>query len=381
MPGTTAAGATFAPMRYYLLAGEASGDLHGAGLVRELHRQDAGAVIRAWGGDRMAAAGAEVVKHYRDLAFMGFVEVVKHLRTIFRNIDLAKEDIEAFRPDVLVLIDYPGFNLRIAKWAKARGIRVVYYISPQAWAWKEGRVRSIKRDVDQMLVILPFEVPFYGKHGYEVQYVGHPLVEVIAAEKAAAPPAPIGDGRPVVALLPGSRAQEIQKKLPVMLSVVRHFPEVQFAVAAAPAQPESLYRDLIGEAPVALVTGRTYDLLRQARAALVTSGTATLETALFGVPEVVCYKGHPVSYWLAKKLIKVKYISLVNLILDAPVVPELIQDELNEANLTRHLHALLNGRERDAMLDRFRQLWNDLGGQRASEHAARAVIQVAGRGV
>jgi lipid-A-disaccharide synthase len=362
-------------MRYYLIAGEASGDLHGSGLVRELKAGDAGADIRAWGGDRMQAAGATLIKHYRDLAFMGFVEVVKHLGTIFRNISFAKEDILAFKPDVLVLIDYPGFNLRIAKWAKEQGIRVVYYISPQAWAWKEGRVKDIRRDVDQMLVILPFEVPFYDRWDYKVDYVGHPLVEAIQAEKEKPEPEPIGNGKPLVALLPGSRAQEIRTKLPIMLTAVRHFPDVQFAVAGAPSQPDSLYTEIIGAAPVQLVTGRTYELLRQARAALVTSGTATLETGLFGVPQAVCYKGHPVSYWLAKKLIKVKYISLVNLILDAPVVPELIQHELNEERLVSTLADLLpDTAARAKMLNAYSQLWNVLGGPGASAKAAKLIV-------
>lgn len=361
-------------MRYYLIAGEASGDLHGSNLVKALHARDAQAEMRCWGGDKMEAAGATLVKHYRDLAFMGFVEVIRHLRTILRNIDFCKKDILAFRPDVLILIDYPGFNLRIAEWAKKQGIRVVYYISPQVWAWKEGRVEKIKRTVDQMLVILPFEVPFYEKWKYKVTYVGHPLVEVVRRELEEVPVVPVSD-KPVIALLPGSRSQEIRQKLPEMLKMVPHFPAYRFVVAQAPAQPESLYRELIGDRDVVIVNNQTYNLLKQARAALVTSGTATLETALFGVPQVVCYKGNPISYWLARKLIKVKYISLVNLIMDKPVVKELIQSDLNERNLKKELQQLLieGPRLRDMKAD-YAALWQLLGSEKASERAAGEIL-------
>ena len=366
-------------MRYYIIAGEASGDLHGGNLIAALHRRDASAHIRCWGGDRMEAAGATLVRHYRDLAFMGFVEVLRHLRTILRNIAFCKQDILAFRPDVLVLIDYPGFNMRIAAWARKQGIRVVYYISPQVWAWKEGRVRQLRRDVDRMLVILPFEVDFYRGWQYEVQYVGHPLVEVVRQARSA-PPAPAFSDKPVIALLPGSRSQEIQAKLPVMLQMLRHFPDHQFIIAQAPAQPRELYASLIGTLPVQLVQHQTYELLMQASAALVTSGTATLETALFGVPQVVCYKGNPVSYWLAKKLIKIKYISLVNLIMDKPVVTELIQQELNEDNLKRELGLLLTDSPRlRQMRADYQVLWEKLGNEPASERAAEAVMEMGAR--
>ena len=363
-------------MRYYLLAGEASGDLHGAALIRALKTADPQADFRAWGGDRMEAAGATLVKHYRDLAFMGFVEVVKHLGTILRNIRLAKEDILAYSPDVLILIDYPGFNMRIAKWAKQQGIRVVYYISPQIWAWKEGRVKALRRDVDQMLVILPFEKDFYKKHQMEVAYVGHPLIGAVAAQKERSVDASLQFEKPVIALLPGSRAQEIRQKLPIMLSVARHFPNHQFVVAAAPAQPLALYKELVGSLPVKIIAGKTYEILQVAEAALVTSGTATLETALFGVPQIVCYRGNPVSYQLAKRLIKVKYISLVNLILDAPVVPELIQDALNKENLVRELGKLTspNSAHRAQMLAQYEKLWNLLGSTDASAEAARLIV-------
>jgi lipid-A-disaccharide synthase len=366
-------------MRYYIIAGEASGDLHGSNLIKAIHEQDNAADVRCWGGDKMQAAGATLVKHYRDLAFMGFVEVIMHLRTIMRNMDFCKKDIAAWKPDVLVLIDYPGFNMRIAEWAKKEGIRIVYYISPQVWAWKENRVEKIKRDVDKMLVILPFEVDFYHKWDYKVTYVGHPLIEVVRHEKVDVPVKPITD-KPIIALLPGSRAQEIKIKLPVMLQVVKHFPQYAFVVAQASAQPESLYQELIGDAPVLIVKDQTYNLLKQSTAALVTSGTATLETALFGVPEVVCYKGNPISYWLATKLVKVKYISLVNLIMDKLVVTELIQDDLNEAQLKTALDRLLNDEAYKEQLQQdYATLWYKLGSSHASGNAAKEIVAMAKR--
>ena len=366
-------------MRYYIIAGEASGDLHGGNLIRELHMQDAAANVRCWGGDKMQAAGATLVKHYRDLAFMGFVEVLKHLRTIFRNINFCKKDILEYKPDVLVLIDYPGFNMRIAEWAHQQGIKIVYYISPQVWAWKESRVKKIKRDVDKMLVILPFELDFYRKWHYPVVYVGHPLVEVVAHEKANVPVRRISH-KPLIALLPGSRRQEIKIKLPVMLQMLKHFPDHQFVVAGAPAQPDSFYQELIGSGNVMLLRNDTYNLLKQASAALVTSGTATLETALFGVPQVVCYKGNQVSFWLATKLIKVKYISLVNLIMDKPVVAELIQQDLNESRLKEELGKLLySSGKKQQLTDDYSQLWHKLGDLAASQKAAAEIIALAAK--
>ncbi len=361
-------------MRYYIIAGEASGDLHGSNLIKALHRQDQQAEVRAWGGDLMQAAGAELIKHYRDLAFMGFVEVIKHLGTILDNIRFCKKDILEYKPDVLILIDYPGFNMRIAEWAKKQGIKTVYYISPQVWAWKEARVKKIRRDVDLMLVILPFEEEFYRKWNYKVTYVGHPLIEVVSHEKSDVPPVRLSD-KPIIALLPGSRKQEIQFKLPEMLKMVPHFPDYQFVVAQAPSMPDQVYTELIGQQNVMLAPGQTYNLLKQAEAALVTSGTATLETALFGVPQIVCYKGNPVSFWLAKKLVKIKYISLVNLIMDKPLVRELIQDELNEANLKEELTKLLfNDHHRKQLLDDYKQLWHRLGDRHASNTAAAEII-------
>lgn len=364
-------------MRYYIISGEASGDLHGSNLIRELMKKDAAADIRCWGGDKMQAAGATLVKHYKELAFMGFLEVIKNLRTILKNIKFCKEDILLYQPTTLILIDYPGFNLRIAKWAKARGIQVIYYISPQVWAWKENRVKLIKECVEKMLVILPFEKDFYKKWNYEVEYVGHPLVEVVdrfsslverdgvqAIHNSLNDPnekrettnekqetknekqSTINEKQEtgnIIALLPGSRQQEILKKLPIMLEVAKYFPDHQFVVAKAPGLDDSFYASLLAPYKnVSSVVNKTYELLVLSKAALVTSGTATLETALFGVPEVICYKGSAFSYQIAKRLIKIKFIGLVNLIMDKEVVKELIQDELTVENLKRELNMLLN---------------------------------------
>jgi lipid-A-disaccharide synthase len=364
-------------MKYYIIAGEASGDLHGSNLVKKLKEQDIQADIRCWGGDKMQEAGAVLVKHYRDLAFMGFVEVIKHLGTIFKNISFCKSDIKAYKPDVLVLIDYPGFNLRIAKWAKLQGIKTVYYISPQVWAWKENRVKTIKECVDKMLVILPFEVDFYKKWNYPVIYTGHPLVEVVQQEKNEVPIDSLSD-RPIIALLPGSRKQEIQVKLPLMLEVVDDFPEYQFIVAQAPSLPNELFENIIGDKKVLLAKSQTYNLLKQAKAGLITSGTATLETALFGLPQVVCYKGNAFSFWLATKLVKVKYISLVNLIMDKMVVKELIQNDLNKSNLILELKKILQeSPSLQSLRNDYAQLWSKLGDKPASATAAAEIIKIA----
>ena len=367
--------------RLYIIAGEASGDLHGGNLVRALFQASgagagAGALqVRAWGGDRMAAAGAEVVKHYRELAFMGFTQVIMNLRTILRNIDTCKADIEAFKPDALILIDYPGFNLRIAEWAHAKGIPVHYYISPQVWAWKKGRVHTIKKVVDRMYVILPFEKPWYARYGMDVEFVGHPLLDAIEQEgRTELTALPGDDGRPVVALLPGSRRQEIARMLPLMVEVARRFPKQRFVMAAAPSVPDAVYAEGIGTAPITLVKGRTYDVLRTARAALVTSGTATLETALFGVPEVVCYSGSALNVWIAKRLVDIKFISLVNLIMDREVVRELIQSDLTVESLSKELEDLLaDGTYRQRMVQDLAQLREQLGGPGASAKVASAV--------
>jgi len=365
-------------MQYYIVAGEPSGDLHGSNLIRALKEKDAQADIRCWGGDMMEAVGGQLVKHYKDLAFMGFVEVAAHLNTIFKNISFCKKDIAAYQPDVLILIDYPGFNLRIAEWAHQKGIKVVYYISPQVWAWKESRVKKIRQTVDKMLVILPFEKAFYKKWNYEVEYVGHPLADVIEKAKKKGAGEQLSE-RKIIALLPGSRKQEIQKKLPIMLKMVQHFPDYDFVIAQAPNQPNQIYDNIISsfrETHIKRISGKTYKLLQQAEAALVTSGTATLETALFGVPQVVCYIGNPISYLVAKKLIKIKYISLVNLILDKEAVPELIQGDLNEKRLKSTLTAILKGEKRLQQLQNYQHLQEILKEGNASEKAATAILNL-----
>jgi lipid-A-disaccharide synthase len=343
-------------MKFYIIAGEASGDLHGSNLIKELKKKDPSAEFRCWGGDKMQAAGATLVKHYRELAFMGFTEVLMNLGTILRNLRFCKKDILQYRPDAIILVDYPGFNMPVAKWAKekgfpkAPGIKVIYYISPQVWAWKENRVTSIKKYVDKMLVILPFEKAFYKKWNYEVDYVGHPLVEVVEDYKNSRVQYPVSGimhHSPVniIALLPGSRKQEIMKKLPYMLEVAKLFPAYQFIVAKAPSVEEGFYsRLMMGYSNVSTVENKTYDLLTRSKAALVTSGTATLETALFAVPQVICYKGSSISYIIAKKLVKIKYIGLVNLIMDKEVVKELIQDELTVEKLRYELNELLTNK-------------------------------------
>ena len=332
--------AIFLNMKYYIIAGEASGDLHGSNLIKELKKLDMHAGIRCWGGDKMEAAGATLVKHYRELAFMGFIEVVKNLQTILNNLSLCRKDILQYQPDALILIDYPGFNLRMAAWAKQQGCKVIYYISPQVWAWKESRVKAIRKYVDKMLVILPFEKDFYLKWNYPVDYVGHPIVDVIDNYTAL----PLANSsNKMVAVLPGSRRQEIQIKLPVMLKASKNFPAYNFVVAKAPGIDNDFYDELLQPySNVSCVSDRTYDLLSCASAALVTSGTATLETALFNVPQIVCYKGSSISYQIAKRLIKIKYICLVNLIMNRGVVKELIQDEMNAANIARELDKVLN---------------------------------------
>ncbi|MGN6163113.1 MAG: lipid-A-disaccharide synthase [Flavisolibacter sp.] len=364
-------------MKYYIIAGEASGDLHGSNLIKELKKLDTGANIRCWGGDLMAAAGGHVVKHYRELAFMGFVEVIRNLPTILKNLKFCKQDGQSFQPDVLVLIDYPGFNLRIAKWAKAMGFKVVYYISPQVWAWKESRTKTIKEVVDKMLVILPFEKAFFEKWNYKVEYVGHPLAQVVNDFIEHAPKKPLSS-KPIIAVLPGSRKQEVATKLPIMLSVAKDFPQHQFIVAKAPSLDDGFYDVILEDYPnIKAIKNETYNLVSQSSAALVTSGTATLETALFNVPQVVCYKGSPISYQIAKRLIKIKYISLVNLIMDKLVVTELIQNELTTANVKKELSEILNNPRRREQIKRdYRQLHFLL--QQDENASARAAQEIVG---
>ncbi len=365
-------------MKYYIIAGEASGDLHGSNLIKELKKLDDSATIRCWGGDKMQEAGGVLVKHYRELAFMGFSEVLMNLRTIFRNIKYCKADILQYKPDVIILIDYPGFNLRIAQWAKQQGLKIIYYISPQVWAWKENRVKMMKECIDKMLVILPFEKSYYkNKWNWEVEYVGHPLAEVIQRHKVQGTSEIFSD-RPIIALLPGSRKQEIIKKLPVMLEVSKSFPAYHFIVAKAPGVDETFYDELLKNySNVSYVVDKTYDLLMQSKAALVTSGTATLETALFGVPEVVCYKGSWLSYQIGRRLVNVKYISLVNLIMDKLVVKELIQNNFTVENLRQELGELLtNVNRREQIQKDFAALKQMLSeGGNASAKAAASITQ------
>ena len=367
-------------MRYYLIAGEASGDLHGANLMKAILKEDPKADFRFWGGDLMQNVGGEMVKHYRDLAFMGFVEVLMNIFTILKNIKLCKNDITAYNPDVIIFIDYPGFNLRIAGWAKAQGYRTHYYISPQIWAWKEGRIKNIKQSIDAMYVILPFEKSFYeDKHNFPVHFVGHPLIDAIADHNQILPETFRSknnlDDRPIIAVLPGSRKQEISKMLEIMLSIVEDFDNYQFVIAGAPSQDASFYQPYIATKNVHLVMNQTYDLLSLSNAAIVTSGTATLETALFKVPEIVCYKGSAISYQIAKRVINLEYISLVNLIMDKPVVKELIQNDLNARTLKEELTIILDDYKRAVMFLDYYDLEKKLGGKGASEKTANLIVE------
>ncbi len=366
-------------MKYYILAGEASGDLHGSWLMKSLYKEDPNAEIRFWGGDLMQSVGGTLVKHYRELAFMGFAEVIFNLKTILGNISFCKADILAFKPDVIVFIDYPGFNMRIAKWAKPLGFKTHYYISPQIWAWKENRITAIKRDIDKMYVILPFEKTFYeDKHNYEVHFVGHPLIDAIHNREKLDVNAFKAQHKlsekPIIALLPGSRKQEITKMLTVMLSVVSDFPDYQFVIAGAPGQEFSFYAPFLRNDSISFIENKTYDLLSISTAALVTSGTATLETALFKVPEVVCYKGNWISYQIAKRVVTLKYISLVNLIMDQPVVAELIQDDCNTKRVREELIKILEPSHRARLQDEYEQLENKLGGIGAADKTARLIV-------
>lgn len=367
-------------MKYYIIAGEASGDLHGSNLMKELQKLDSDAQIRFWGGDLMQAVGGTLVKHYKTLAFMGFLEVILNLRTIFKNIDFCKKDILDFAPDAIIFIDYPGFNMRIAKWAKQHKIQTHYYISPQIWAWKENRISDIKKDFDYLYVILPFEKEFYEfKHKFSVDFVGHPLIDAIGQgtylnstefrEKYQ-----LSEKR-IIAVLPGSRKQEISKMLKIMLSVCHDFAEYQFVIAGAPSQDFEIYEPFVKSKNVSFISNKTYDLLSNATAALVTSGTATLETALFKVPEVVCYKGSWVSYQIAKRIITLKYVSLVNLIMDKEVVTELIQNACNTKNIKKELLDILNPENRYKIINQYHILESKLGGEGASLKTATLIFE------
>ena len=367
-------------MRYYIIAGEASGDLHGSNLMKGIYVADSQAEIRFWGGDLMQQTGGTLVKHYRDLSFMGFLEVVLNLKTILNNIKICKGDILEFKPDAIIFIDYPGFNMRIAKWSKKLGIRNYYYISPQIWAWKESRIKAIKHDVDKMFVILPFEKDFYeNKHSFPVEFVGHPLIDAIQnREKTNVEQFKKEnklDNRLIIALLPGSRKQEIEKMLSQMLSVVKDFPDYQFVIAGAPSQEFSFYDQILNTNQVKFISNKTYDLLSISHAALVTSGTATLETALFKVPEVVLYKGSWASYQIAKRVVTLKYISLVNLIMDQEIVTELIQDDCNYKKIKTELTKIIEPNYRKKLLQNYNFLETKLGGNGASDKTAKLIVE------
>lgn len=366
-------------MKLFLLAGEASGDLHGSNLIKALKKQYPSLVLRFWGGDLMEkVASRKPEMHYKALAFMGFVEVLMNLGRIFKNFKQCKSDILAFQPDALVLIDYPGFNLRMAKWAKSQGIKVYYYISPKVWAWKESRVYKIKKYVDTLFTIFPFETEFFKKYGMEVVYVGNPLVDAITEFRETRDERSNGnidEGKPIVAILPGSRRQEVRTKLPVMLEAAAKFENYQFVIAGAPSLEPEFYQPFIEGYDAKILFGKTYEILESAEAALVTSGTATLETALFGVPQVVCYIASPISYAIAKRLIKIKYISLVNLIFDREVVRELIQNECNVDQVAEELsYVLKGGKKRTQQEQDCATLIEMLGNGSASEKVASYII-------
>lgn len=365
-------------MKYYILAGEASGDLHGSNLMKALLKEDSEADIRFWGGDLMQAVGGTLVTHYKERAFMGFTEVVMNLRKITKLIKYCKRDIAKFEPDALIFIDNSGFNLRIAKWAKPLGVNTHYYISPQVWASRAGRVKTIKATIDHMYVILPFVKDFYDSYDYKVDFVGHPLLDAIAnrpqAKATEFSKKHYLDGRPMIVLLPGSRKQEITAMLEVMLSVIPDHPDYQFVIAGAPSQEPEFYAPFLKEHKVKLIMNKTYDLLSFANAALVTSGTATLETALFKVPQVVCYKGGTISYQIAKRIIKLEYISLVNLIMNREVVTELIQGNLNPKTLKAALNQILDDAYRSKLFMDYYDLEKQLGGRGASKKTAQLIV-------
>ena len=369
-------------MKYYLIVGEASGDLHASCLMHSLKEKDHDAEFRFFGGDLMAAEGGTIVRHYRELAYMGFIPVLLHLPTILKNMKMCKRDIVEWRPDVVILVDYPGFNLKIAKFLKQKtSIPVFYYISPKIWAWKEYRIKNIKRDVDQLFSILPFEVPFFEvKHHYPIHYVGNPTADEVRRFKASY------DGRfptfskPVIAILAGSRLHEIKDNLPVMLRATDHLADrFQLVVAGAPSVPHDYYLQFFGNRKVEIVYDQTYPLLMNAHAALVTSGTATLETALFDVPQVVCY-ATPLPRFISvlrRILLKVKYVSLVNLIADSEVVKELVAADYSEENVRREIDAIIaDGPQRNAMKEGYAEVWRRLGKESAPDNAARQIVKL-----
>lgn len=369
-------------MKYFLIAGEQSGDLHGSNLIRGLKKNDPSAEIICWGGDLMESAGAKLLVHYRDLAFMGFIAVLKNLGAIRKNLATCKKQIVDFNPDAVIFIDYPGFNMRIAGFARLKGFRTFWYISPKLWAWNEGRVKKVRKYVDRMFIIFPFEVEFYRKHGITVQYLGNPLVDEtekrmssFASKDDIRKYLGIGD-KPVIALLAGSRRHEIELILPEMLKIIGHFREYRFVLAGVKNIPDELYYKIIGDSDVKLIKEKTYEILYASEAALVTSGTATLEAALMGTPQVVCYKGDFLSMLIAWMVIRVKFISLVNLIMDSEVIRELVQYDLNEKNLLKELRSVLPGNAKhEKILADYRLLAEKLGPAGASERIAGEMVR------
>lgn len=360
-------------MRYYLIAGEASGDLHGSNLMKNIKLLDNEAEFRFCGGDLMLQENTNCCIHIKEMAFMGFVEVLQNLGTIRKNMKKVKQDIAAYRPNIVVLIDYPGFNLRMAEFAHGLGIKTHYYISPKVWAWKASRIKKIKAFVDKMLVILPFEKEFFKQHQYAVEYVGNPLLDSVAQYQLQEKK-PLNFSKPILAILPGSRKMEIKNMLPIMLETAAHYKDYQPVIAAVNQLQLELYQQ-INTYQFPMVFNQTYDLLAQAHVAMVTSGTATLETALFSVPQVVCYKGNGLSVWIAKRLVKIKYISLVNLILDRLVVKELIQNDLNLSRLKTEINLLTEGAGREKMLKDYQDLIQVMGAPGASERAAKSIVE------
>ena len=364
-------------MKYYIIAGEASGDLHGSKVMESIKNLDKKAKFRFWGGEKMKGVGGEIVKHINHLSFMGFWEVLKNIKTILKNISFCKSDINTYQPDKIIYIDYPGFNMVIAKWAKINGFQNHFYISPQIWAWKESRIKKIKCYIDYLYVILPFEKEYYKKkHDLNVHYVGHPLVEIISNEKKNEDLFPLTLTKPVIALLPGSRKQEIKKMMPVFKSVIHHFSNYEFIIAGVSNISKEWYDKILKDDKIKIVYDKTYNLLKRSTAAIVTSGTATLETALFNVPQIVCYKSSLFSYLVGKIFIKLKFISLVNIIMEKEVVKELIQNDCTKRNIVYELSQLLKNENILRVKKEYEKLRSRLGEEETSLKVAKLITKV-----
>jgi lipid-A-disaccharide synthase len=369
-------------MKYYIIAGEASGDLHASNLIKGLVKYDPKAEVRAWGGELLEAAGAQLVKHYKDLAIMGFVEVLAHLNTIRNNFKFAKADILDFQPDVLITVDFPGFNLRMVKWAKLNGIRTFHYISPNLWAWKKNRVYSMRKTIDKLFVILPFEPDFYREYDVNTVYEGHPLLDAVNQFKATDlqhfKQKHSLENREIVAILPGSRKQEISRMLPLMIQVAEKHPEYQYLIAGAPGMDVKFYQQFISNHEnIHLLHNETYDILHHAVAGMICSGTATLEAALFNVPQVVCYKTNKITFFIARLIVKIRRFSLVNLILARDAVKELIQHEMNDESLSNAFSDICpGGQKHDVVLGDYKELKSKLGSDGVSDRLAKKMIEI-----